>query len=97
MRKRQIRDWGALLQEQEQSGKSIGEFCKNKGIHYTAFYKNRKKIQDSSFVEIKVNNNQRAQTVESPIVLIYRDISIKVPSVFNKQSLIDIISVLENI
>ncbi len=50
MKKRQIRDWRALITEQENS---IDIFCKEKGSHYTSFYKNRKKFQGSNFVEFK--------------------------------------------
>lgn len=97
MKKRQTQDWAALLLEQEQSGKSIADFCKDKGIHYSSLYKHRKIIQDSKLVEIKVKHKPESQSTEAPIVLNYREFSIKVPSCFNKQSLTDVISVLVNI
>lgn len=65
MGKRQVRDWVALVQEQEQSGKSIDEFCKEKEIHYTAFYKKRKIIKNSNFIEIKTNNRQQTTDREN--------------------------------
>ncbi len=46
-------NWPKLIEEQKQSGKTIADFCNEKGIHYTSFYKNRKKLQGSRFVEIK--------------------------------------------
>ncbi len=95
MKKRQTQDWAALLLEQEQSGKSIANFCKDKGIHYSSLYKHRKKIQDSKFVEIKVKYKPKSKITEDLIVLNYKEFSIKIPSCFNKQSLKDVISVLE--
>lgn len=97
MKTRQVRNWSELISEQENSGKSIDEFCKEKGIHYTSFYKNRKKLEKSNFVEIKKRTKPHpVQIEEDPIILNYGTFSITLKSGFNKKTLLDVLSVLEN-
>ncbi|WP_425473398.1 IS66 family insertion sequence element accessory protein TnpA [Thiospirochaeta perfilievii] len=80
---RQTRDWKELIVEQENSGKSIDIFCNEKGIHNTAFYKNRKKLQKTNFVEIKENTKSSpVSNIESPIILSYGEFTIHLTTGF---------------
>lgn len=93
MSKRQKRDWKSLISEQEESGLSIDEFCESKGIHYTSFYKNRKKFQNSGFVEIKAT--MKSPTLKTdPIILKIQDFSLEIPKNFDTITLKKILSVL---
>jgi len=85
-------NWPKLIEEQKHSRKTIAEFCDEKGVHYTSFYKNRKKLLRSHFVEIK--NREKQPVSDQPITLKYKDFSIEIPTCFNKQTLKDFLSVL---
>jgi len=85
-------NWPKLIEEQKHSGKTIADFCNEKGIHYTSFYKNRKKVQGSRFVEIKIKEKQPVS--EQPLILKYKDFSLEIPTCFNKQTLKDFLSVM---
>lgn len=93
MRKRQKRDWKALISEQENSGLSIDEFCEMKGIHYTSFYKNRKKFQDKGFVEVKPVPKTEILKAE-PLILRFQEYTLEIPKSFNASTLKEVISVL---
>lgn len=93
MRKRQKRDWKVLISEQENSGMSIDEFCDTKGIHYTSFYKNRKKFQDTGFVEVKPVPNTVNLKVD-PIILRFQEFILEIPKNFDANTLKEVISVL---
>ncbi len=86
-------NWSELIEEQKLSGKSISEFCNEKGVHYTSFYKNRKKLSKSSFIEIKPHK-KKSKVLETEIRLKYKDFSLKIPLRFNKQSLKEILLVI---
>lgn len=90
---RKKHNWPELIQEQELSGETVDAFCKARKIHYTSFYKNRKRLKASSFVEIKVDKKERK--LEEPITLKYGKYSIVLPSGFCKQTLGDVLSVLD--
>jgi beta-lactamase regulating signal transducer with metallopeptidase domain len=93
MAKRKKHNWPELIKEQELSGETVDAFCKVRKIHYTSFYKNRKRLKSSNFVEIKVNKKKRE--LEEPITLKYGKYSIVLPSGFCKQTLKEALSVLD--
>lgn len=86
-------NWPELIEEQKQSGRTISEFCAAKGVHYTSFYKNRKKIKKSSFIEIK-QKVPVLQISEPLMILRYKDFSLDLGSGFDRQSLIDLLKIL---
>jgi len=86
-------NWPELIEEQKQSGKTISEFCTEKGVHYTSFYKNRKKLQKSSFIEIKPKAPV-LKTQENTLVLRYKDFSLDLGSGYDRQSLTDLLKIL---
>lgn len=89
------RNWSKLIEEQKQSGKTVSEFCKIEGVHYTSFYKNRQKLRQHHFIEIKIQEKQALQ--EQPLILKYKEFSLEIPISFNKQILKDFLSVLGEI
>ena len=90
---RKKHNWPELIKEQELSGETVDTFCNEKKIHYTSFYKNRKRLKSSNFVEIKINKKKRE--LDEPITLKYGKYSIVLPSGFCKQTLKDVLSVLD--
>jgi hypothetical protein len=90
---RKKQNWPELIKEQELSGESVDAFCKARKIHWTSFYKNRKRLKASNFVEIKVDKKERK--LKEPITLKYGKYSIELPSGFCKQTLGDVLSVLD--
>jgi len=53
--KRGKEEWVALLREQKESGKSITEYCKEKGIQPNLFYRKAKMTNESgTFVKVPV-------------------------------------------
>jgi len=93
MEVRKKHNWPELIKEQELSGETVDTFCKARKIHWTSFYKNRKRLKASNFVEIKVNKNK--PKLEESITLKYGEYSLLLPSGFCKQTLRDILSVLD--
>jgi len=87
-------NWPELIEEQKQSGKTISEFCAEKGVHYTSFYKNRKKIKKSSFVEIKQKAPAVLKHRNPSMVLRYKDFSLDLGSGYDRQSLTDLLKIL---
>jgi hypothetical protein len=86
-------NWPELIKEYELSGETVDAFCKVRKIHWTTFYKNRKRLKSSDFVEIKVDKKE--QKLEEPIILKYGKYSIVLPSGFCKQTLVDVLSLLD--
>ncbi len=93
MEGRKKHNWPELIKEQELSGETVDAFCKGKRIHYTSFYKNRKRLKTSNFVEIKINKKELK--LEEPITLKYGEYSLILPLGFCKQTLEDVLSVLD--
>ena len=53
MRKFRTREeWQALIEEQNKSGKSAAQFCREKNIHPNLFYKRRSETGSGSFVKL---------------------------------------------
>lgn len=92
MSERIKRNWPELIKEQERSGKTINAFCKERRIHYTSFYKNRKRLQSNNFVEVKINNKVRESGY--PITLKYGEYSVVLPPGFCKQTLSEVLLIL---
>lgn len=92
MSKRTKHNWPELIKVQESSGETVDTFCKERGIHYTSFYKNRKRLKASNFVEIKVNKKE--PKLEEPITLKYGEYSLILPPGFCKETLREVLSVL---
>jgi hypothetical protein len=88
-------NWPELIKEQKESGKTIADFSKEKGFHYTSFYHNRKKLNKRDFVEVKIK--KQLSVTEHPLTLKYNGFSLKVHSGFNRQTLKDILTVLEDL
>ena len=86
-------NWPQLIKEQELSGETVDAFCKVRKIHWTSFYKNRKRLKASNFVEIKVN--KKKPKLEEPITLKYGEYSLILPPGFCKHTLRDVLSVLD--
>ena len=95
MAERKKHNWSELIKKQELSGETVNAFCKKRGIHYTSFYKNRKRLQSSNFVEIKVNKKE--PKLEEPITLKYGEYSLILLPGFCKQTLGDVLSVLNTV
>ncbi len=93
MSERKKYNWSELIREQATSGKTINTFCKEKGIHYTSFYKSRKRLQSSNFVEVKVNKEESDS--ENPITLKYGGYLILLNPGFCKQTLKDVLIILD--
>ena len=87
---RQKRDWTTLFQEQEQTGESIKEFCKGKGIHPIAFYKSRKNYRQKSIIEITAP----AALEADPIVLRTGSYSVSIKRGFDPESLKSVLEVI---
>lgn len=66
---RTLDDWKIIIENQENSGMSINEFCKANDISTASFYKNRKIIKPSvpSFNKVEVVDQDVPQTVEFTI------------------------------
>ncbi len=79
--------------EQELSGETVDAFCKGRKIHWTSFYKNRKRLKASNFVEIKVAKKKTKPS--EPITFKYGEYSLILPPGFCKQTLRDVLSVLD--
>jgi len=92
MSERIKRNWPEIIKDQETSGKTIAIFCKERGIHYTAFYKNRKQLKSNNFVEVKIKNEVKESG--HPITLKYGEYSVILPPGFCKQTLSEVLSVL---
>ena len=86
-------NWPELIKEQKTSGKTVDAFCKEKGIHYTSFYKSRKRFQSNSFVEVKVNKKERES--DHPITLKYGKYTVILHRGFCKQTFNEILSVMD--
>jgi len=93
MTDRKKHNWPDLIKEQELSGKTVDAYCKAKKIHYTSFYKNRKRLQSDSFVEIKVDRIERKS--EHPITLKYGEYSLDLSPGFCKQTLQEVLNILD--
>ena len=92
---RKKHNWPELIKKQKTSGETVNTFCKNRGIHYTSFYKNRKRLQSGNFIEIKVNRMERKP--EHPITLKHGKYSLILPPGFCKQALVEVLSVLDTV
>jgi hypothetical protein len=88
--KRQKYDWNRTIQEYEESGKSVREFCEAKRIPRNTFYKNRKLHQIRSLVEI----SGPACFEITPIILKTRSYSLAIRSGFDPESLKSILQVI---
>jgi len=86
-------NWPELIKEQEISGETVDAFCKARKIHWTSFYKNRKRLKASNFVEIKIKKKE--PKLEEPITLKYGEYSLTLPSGFCKETLREVLSVLD--
>ena len=55
MRKmRNTEEWKALITEKDQAGKTVANFCKEKGIHPSQFYRKQRELtRPGRFVQIK--------------------------------------------
>lgn len=92
MSERIKRNWPEIIMDQEISGETIAVFCKERGIHYTFFCKNRKQLKSKNFVEVKINNEVNESG--HPITLKYGEYSMILPPGFCKQTLSEVLSVL---
>ena len=45
-------DWEKMVKEQQESGKSIKDFCAEKGFKENTFYTRRKKLRELKFIRI---------------------------------------------
>jgi len=86
-------NWPELIKEQKLSGETVDAFCKARKIHWTSFYKNRKRLNASNFVELKVN--KKKTEFEEPITLKYGEYTLILPPGFCKQTLGEVLSVLD--
>ncbi|MCK5674771.1 MAG: hypothetical protein KAH95_15430 [Spirochaetales bacterium] len=86
-------NWPELIKEQELGGETVDAFCKVRKIHYTSFYKNRKRLKSSNFVEIKVKSKK--PKLKEPITLKYGEYTLILPPGFCKETLRDVLSVLD--
>lgn len=91
MTKRKVYNWKELISAQERSGKSVREFCKEKGITANLFYVTRKKLHAQKFVEVEL---RETSIQKKPIILTYRGIRIEIQAGFCKQPLGEVISVV---
>jgi hypothetical protein len=94
MTKRKAYNWKEIIPAQERSGKSVHEFCKEKGITANLFYVNRKKLHAQGFVEVEI---REAGVKKKPIVLTYQGIRIEIEAGFCKEALREVLAVIGGI
>ena len=84
-------DWDKAIQEYKESGKSLAQFCKEKGFSANTFYLNRQKLKKQGFVKI---NPVSAMTHTSSIKMEYKGITIPLEEGFSPGLLQQILSAL---
>jgi len=85
-------NWRETIKEQEASGKSVGSFCKEKGIRKNTFYFNRKKIRESGFIEIK---KSACEKTAEPVIVKWRGYTVILGKGFCKETLNEVLNILE--
>lgn len=84
--KRSKEEWIELIQKQKKSGKSIGVFCKEQGIHPTLFYRKIRtfKSNDSStFVKVPITIHK-----DNRLTVNYGKVSIEISWPITKEELV---------
>ena len=85
-------DWQALMLEHKQSGKTVKDFCREKGFSVNTFYINRQKLNDKGFVKLNLQM-QNTSCCES-IKLEYQGLHVFLEEGFSKELLHDLFEVL---
>ena len=90
MRKfRTVEEWGTIIKDQSDSGLSVVDFCKDKGIHPNIFYAKRSALKKTNgFVEIRMKS-QRNEVKK--IIIKIKDVTLELEENIIKTELIDII------
>jgi hypothetical protein len=90
MRKfRTAEEWSIIIKEQSDSGLSVVDFCKDKGIHPNIFYAKRSALKKTNgFVEIRMKS-QRNEVKK--IIIKIKDVTLELEENIIKTELIDII------
>ena len=90
MRKfRTVEEWGTIIKDQSDSGLSVVDFCKDKGIHPNIFYTKRSALKRSnSFVEIRMNSQRKE---EKKFIIKIKDVTLELEENIIKTELIYII------
>jgi hypothetical protein len=88
-------DWQKRLEEWKTSGKTVTQWCQEKGIYKAAFYHWKKKLSEqilnrNSFIELK---EDRAL----PIELEYRGIRIRLTENFDSRTLLRCLEALKRL
>jgi transposase-like protein len=93
MAKKEKANWEEIILEQKNSGSSIKDFCRDKGIHQNTFYLNRKKLGNTGFAKITpVKGKAESQT--EAITIKYKELSIIVNANSNIKAVKDILVIL---
>ena len=92
-----INNWEEIIEQHQQSGKTIQEFCKDIGIHPNTFYKHRKKFSRRQVeagapevVEIK----PAATSSSGPIILQTKKFMISISNGFDESQLKSVLKVI---
>ena len=59
--KRSKEEWKRLITERKTSGKTVVQFCKEKGIHPTLFYKKQRELREANTF-VKLNPTTRPKS-----------------------------------
>ena len=86
-------NWPALIEEQKRSGKTVKAFCREKGVHYSGFYRFKKRQSSQKLVEVPVKKTETSRG--ESITIIYRDYTISVPPDFNNEHLRELLNVVK--
>ncbi len=93
--KKIIKNWEEIFEQQQMSGKSIPEFCKEIEIHPNTFYKHRKRFgmnlsKSSEIIEIKPVQSVAA----APIVLKSKKFLISITAGFDEAELKSVLRII---
>lgn len=91
-------NWEIVITEQKRSGKSIKEFCGDKGIHPSSFYRGKRETETQmaqGLVEIKTGPT--VLSASGVIKIHYKDFMIETRQGFCEKSLAKVITVLRRV
>jgi hypothetical protein len=98
--------WRELIQQRKDSGLSIKDWCNQNKVTFSTFkyWDNRLKKTDKDnidWVKLRLiqeeNNTPVAKPAPEPLILSIKNISISIPVSFDKKTLTELLSVLQEI
>ena len=97
-KQRRKHDWKAIISEWQQSGKSIKDFCQEKELYLSDFYRMKKRLGNTETNLVKIDRQQNALVpVHQPLVLeVNRKYRIEIRNNYSPEILKSVLSVLES-